>query len=481
MTNTRSKLRAIIAAAACIAMLLIIPAAAGAATRPQPPDPLHGLQDANSAVLRPISDVPVLSHFPTTGGTDPVAITAGSDGNIWYSEFESPAGGVWQIGRLTFLGLQDGAKGSVSNFSTKISTAGPPPHGNFFGITAGPDGNLWYTGLFGMVGRVTPSGVASFQTIKSDDVQGITAGPDKNLWFTDAEGIGRITPHGIVKPFSTGITPDSLPLGITVGPDHNLWFTEFNSGKIGRITPQGVVSEFQLTNSGLYSITTGPDGNLWVTDISDHSIFRIIPSKCSAQVHGCNDTLDIGLTNTPGLDPGLASYPGAITAGPDGQLWFTNGSGALAEISTSGHVTPVSPAITSGANDSPQSIAQGPDGTLWYTETGFGEIGEVSFCSSALCQGQVTVGSNSAQVTGSLRKAATVGVLVQRREGSRLVTIGHQALGHHPAGTFEVRWPLRVNGRRLAPGRYLLTLRALNDNHVIDKTVPTTITVPASR
>ena len=69
----------------------------------------------------------------------------------------------------------------------------------------------------------------------------ITAGPDGNLWFTEftngAGAIGRITPSGrfTVFPFPTASAGVS---GITAGPDGNLWFTEENASKIGRITTQ---------------------------------------------------------------------------------------------------------------------------------------------------------------------------------------------------------------------------------------------------
>ncbi len=56
---------------------------------------------------------------------------------------------------------------------------------------------------------------------------GITAGPDGNLWFTELNGnkIGRITPAGAISEFPIP-TPGSGPFGITAGPDGNLWFTE---------------------------------------------------------------------------------------------------------------------------------------------------------------------------------------------------------------------------------------------------------------
>src|SRR5438552_130229 len=76
---------------------------------------------------------------------------------------------------------------------------------------------------------------------------GITAGPDGNLWFTvlGSNQIGRITPAGRVTGFWT---LSSTPYNITAGPDGNLWFTEDGATgyAIGRITPAGVITEFSL-------------------------------------------------------------------------------------------------------------------------------------------------------------------------------------------------------------------------------------------
>jgi streptogramin lyase len=69
---------------------------------------------------------------------------------------------------------------------------------------------------------------------------GITAGPDGNLWFTElnADKIGRITPAGEIVEFPLPTT-NSQTLGITAGPDGNLWFAESARNQIGRITPAG--------------------------------------------------------------------------------------------------------------------------------------------------------------------------------------------------------------------------------------------------
>src|SRR5919204_4943879 len=76
---------------------------------------------------------------------------------------------------------------------------------------------------------------------------GITAGPDGALWFTekDAGKIGRVTTGGSFSEFDLP-TPDGGPQEITAGPDGALWFTEKDAGKIGRVTTTGSVTEYPV-------------------------------------------------------------------------------------------------------------------------------------------------------------------------------------------------------------------------------------------
>jgi virginiamycin B lyase len=93
---------------------------------------------------------------------------------------------------------------------------------------------------------------------------GLTAAPDGDLWFAERLGdkIGRITPSGTFTEFP--LQADSQPLALTVGPDGNIWFTEFESNRIGRITPSGAITEFAVPTEGGSPevITWGPDGTM---------------------------------------------------------------------------------------------------------------------------------------------------------------------------------------------------------------------------
>jgi streptogramin lyase len=187
----------------------------------------------------------------------------------------------------------------------------------------------------------------------------ITAGPDGNLWFTESAGnnIGRITPAGVVTEFPIP-TANSGPDGITVGPDGALWFTEENANKIGRITTTGAISEFQAPPGALSGVATGADGALWFTGYESANIGRVTTSGAFSSYP------------VPGYSVGASS----IVAGPDGALWFTaNLDSAIGRITTSGAVTEF-PLV---APSSPGGIAVGPDGALWFAEVN-GKIGRIT-------------------------------------------------------------------------------------------------------
>src|SRR5262249_54677988 len=68
-------------------------------------------------------------------------------------------------------------------------------------ITNGSDGKLWFgaaNATLGQIGRMTTAGVVTFFTVPTFNPSpyGITAGPDSNIWFTDTTGnhIGRLVP-----------------------------------------------------------------------------------------------------------------------------------------------------------------------------------------------------------------------------------------------------------------------------------------------
>ncbi|MDQ2679713.1 MAG: hypothetical protein M3Y21_01630, partial [Candidatus Eremiobacteraeota bacterium] len=242
--------------------------------------------------------------------------------------------------------------GAITEFSNGITPGATPNQ-----ITAGGDGNLWFSEQNrDRIARITPVGVVTeFQIPTANAIPlGVAKGADGNIWFTEQNGgplgngaIGRITPAGTFIEYSAGISPGAAPTGITSGPDGNLWFTEL-LGQIGRITTAGVITEFGggiSPGAQPFRITTGADNNLWFSEQAIDRIARITTA-------GVVTEFSVGIT------PG--AQPRGITAGPDGNLWFSEQLiDRVARITTAGAVTEFSTGITPGAG--PNSITSGPD------------------------------------------------------------------------------------------------------------------------
>jgi virginiamycin B lyase len=260
--------------------------------------------------------------------------------------------------------------GSVKTFTLPGSYSFPGS------ITTGPDGALWFTES-GKIGRITTAGaLKEFALPNGHSGTSITNGPDGALWFTEpsASAIGRITTAGVVTEivvpgacrvgYSCPIQPK--PQGIVAGSDGALWFTEtmFSrssvrtvASKIVRLTTAGAFTEYALpggstkiTTPNVGAIAAGPDGALWFTDSFERRIWRATTA---------------GALRFYSLPSG---QPAAIVAGPDGALWFTatNANPAqLDRISTAGVITTKS--VSAGPNGaSLGAIASGPDGNLWF-------------------------------------------------------------------------------------------------------------------
>jgi streptogramin lyase len=97
---------------------------------------------------------------------------------------------------------------------------------------------------------------------------GITAGPDGALWFTE-EGVnqvGRITTAGVLREYPlTALC--CWPEYIAAGPDGALWFAE-TYGYLFRVSTAGVFTQYfaPLPGEGdpTQWIAAGPDGSSWL-------------------------------------------------------------------------------------------------------------------------------------------------------------------------------------------------------------------------
>ena len=113
--------------------------------------------------------------------------------------------------------------GVSSPFPTQVTNYTAPGIDNPADITAGPDGALWFTnsGTFdpttktfigSSIGRITTVGVVTTYTDPSiDGPEGITAGPDGALWFTNDGYLDGKTPRCLDRADHHRGSCDRLP------------------------------------------------------------------------------------------------------------------------------------------------------------------------------------------------------------------------------------------------------------------------------
>ena len=294
-----------------------------------------------------------------------------------------PNGTTWFAGGPV-VGSFD-ASGNATQFD--LPTAGRSAHeialgpdGNLW-FTENPDPNYLLPQTLPIgpaIGRVTPAGRITEFSIPSHapadasgpgggtigQLDGITAGPDGALWFADpgAASVGRITTGGLVTLFPIAGAALGSPTEITRGVGAKLWYSLPGAvNGVGFITTTGAQASFRLpAASGTpVGLALGPDGDIWVagTDVStgNGSITRVTP-----------------------LGSAKAVYPSAppvgITAGPDGRLYYTHNelslfsSGGIDAITTSGVITTFVARFGPVAGD----ITVGGDGRLWAASSAFG-------------------------------------------------------------------------------------------------------------
>jgi YD repeat-containing protein len=285
-------------------------------------------------------EVREFTEYSLPSGSHPFGITWGPDNNMWFTNT-----GTGKVGKITTAG------GTVTEYSAEKDE----PEG----ITTGPDGNLWFVEhSIRHVNHMTTSGALTVYTLTRTGTYnvGIVRGSDNNLWFTESESkyVAKINASNEIKGEYLLPASGSKPYGIAVGwPEPNIWVADYGANKIDRITESGTITEFALpAGSKPYDISSGVDGNMWFTENGTNKVGKITPT---------------GTITEYALPAGSA--PRGITA--YGNLFVAEyGTNKIAQVTTSGAITEY--ALPSGSQ--PDDVWGGPDGNLWFTEYGTNKI-----------------------------------------------------------------------------------------------------------
>ena len=263
---------------------------------------------------------------PASGALD-IVNGPGSDSHspdMWFAEHD--AGKIGRMSVTETAGVMDG-----SVIAEYVLPTGCMPTA----LTAATDGNIWWAAegcsRIGWIDRA--SGIVS--TIDVDIGRPVSIAPnlgESAVWFVDAasDRLARLTSTGGLSWFSPPVAGSRLA-NVALGPDKALYMTEFAGNAIARYPlanydPNAdpntgrITEELTLPSPETlpFRITAGTDGNMWFTERGQPKIGVIyLPSHClSGQV-----TLD-------DLTTAVASVTLSITAaGSAGGTATTDGGG----------------------------------------------------------------------------------------------------------------------------------------------------------
>jgi virginiamycin B lyase len=203
-------------------------------------------------------------------GSAPHGVIVGPDGAPWITD-----GGLNAIVRV------DPATSAVEVFPLPSSA----PNANLNTAAFEGDGVLWFTGQAGWYGRLDPASgmVDVFPAPRGIGPYGITATPDGEIYYSSLAGsyLGEVDrSSGEVRV----IDPPTAGAGLRrVWSDSQgrLWVSEWNVGQVGVYDPATETwEEWPLPGDGpqAYAVYVDEADVVWLTDFTANAIVRFDPS-----------------------------------------------------------------------------------------------------------------------------------------------------------------------------------------------------------
>jgi virginiamycin B lyase len=247
---------------------------------------------------------------------------------------------------------------TVSIKEWAVPTLGSRPHDP----EPGPDGTIWWTGMFGnLLGRFDPK-TNEFKEYPAktpgSGPHGLEFDQSGNLWFT-ANSKGYI---GKLDPKTGDVTEYKLPEDVRdphtplFAPNGMLFFTAQNSNTVGRLNPKTgeiKVVKTPTERANPYGVVMSSKAIPFVCDFGTNKIIRIDP-----------DTLAIKEYELPNAE----TRPRRIAISPDDIIWYSDYSRGYL-----GRLDPNTSKVTdwpspSGPKSQPYGITY-LSGAIWYVES----------------------------------------------------------------------------------------------------------------
>jgi virginiamycin B lyase len=207
-------------------------------------------------------------QIPLGKGSAPHGVIVGPDGAPWITD-----GGLNAIVRV------DPKTEAVRTFPLPIRA-----NANLNTATFDKRGVLWFTGQAGYYGRVDPESgkVDVFESPKGRGPYGITATPDGTVYYASLAGsyVGRVDVETGAASVLEPPTPNQGARRVWAGADGLVWVSEWNSGRVSSYDPKrDAWRTWDLPGHRphAYGVYVDGQGRVWLSDFGGDAIVRFDP------------------------------------------------------------------------------------------------------------------------------------------------------------------------------------------------------------
>jgi len=207
-------------------------------------------------------------HIPLGSGSAPHGVIVGPDGLAWVTD-----------SGLNAIVSVDPATEVVTTYALPTNA----PNANLNTAAFDGEGRLWFTGQNGIYGvlDLVSGAIGTYPAPRGNGPYGITATPDGQIYFASLAGnyVGHITGDGSVVEIDPP-TPEQGARRVWADSTGAIWVSEWNSGQLSRFdadTDQWKVWQLPGNDPSAYAVYVDGADQIWVSDFGGNAIHRFDP------------------------------------------------------------------------------------------------------------------------------------------------------------------------------------------------------------